>query len=48
MDCNLVNLDANYYELVMQDKVNFSMQVEAKEKTKEGTLKSLKEKVKEV
>lgn len=48
MDYNLVNLDAYYYELVMQDKVNFSMTVEAKEKTKEATLKSLKAKVKEV
>lgn len=48
MDYNLVNLDAYYYELVMQDKVNFTMTVEAKEKTKEATLKSLKNKVKEV
>lgn len=48
MDYNLVNLDANYYELVMQDKVNFTMSVEAKEKTKEATLKTLKAKVKEV
>ena len=38
MDTNLVNLSANYYELVIQDKINFSMQVEAKEKTKEATL----------
>lgn len=48
MDTNLVNLDANYYELVMQDKVNFTMQVEAKEKTKAATLKSLRVKVKKV
>ena len=48
MDTNLVNLSANYYELVIQDKINFSMQVEAKEKTKEATLKNLKKKVKEV
>lgn len=48
MDYNLVNLDAYYYELVMQDKVNFTMTVEAKEKTKEATIKTLKAKVKEV
>lgn len=48
MDINLVNLDANYYELVMQDKVNFTMQVEAKEKTKAATIKSLRVKVKKV
>lgn len=48
MDNNLVNLDANYYELVMQDKVNFSMQIEVKEKTKESTIKNLKLKVKAV
>lgn len=48
MDQNLVNLDAYYYELVMQDKVNFTITVEAKEKSKEATLKSLKTKVKEV
>lgn len=48
MDYNLVNLDAYYYELVMQDKVNFTMTVEVKEKTKEATIKNLKAKVKEV
>lgn len=48
MDYNLVNLDAYYYELVMQDKVNFTMTVEVKEKTKEATIKALKAKVKEV
>lgn len=48
MDNNLVNLDANYYELVMQDKVNFSMHIEVKEKTKESTIKNLKLKVKAV
>lgn len=48
MDYNLVNLDANHYELVMQDKVNLTMSVDCKEKSKEAALKSLKIKIREV
>lgn len=48
MENNIVNLDAYYYELVMQDKVTISMRVESKEKSKEATLKKLKENIKEV